>query len=169
MFHVLDTAIDAIARLMSAAARIVLVALIVLINVEVVSRYFLNSSTLIADEYGGYALVWICLLGFGEALRTGQFIAVDAFSRRFPPFGRRMSAILGSLIGLAASLLFVYATYRLVTVNFRFGTVSIQPSATPLWIPQLVLPVGFGLLCIVYARLLVREIAGIRNSREAGQ
>lgn len=166
MLYSIDKAIQAVARLMSLAAKILVVALVVLINVEVVLRYFLNSSTLIADEYGGYALVWICLLGFGQALRSGQFISVDVFSRRFPPAGKRLSAILGSLVGFVASLLLAYATYRLTAVNFRFGSVSIQPSATPLWMPQAILPVGFGMLCIVYAQTLVRGIAGIDGGEE---
>src|SRR5690606_19851887 len=117
------------------------------------------------DEYGGYALVWTCLLGFSEALRTGQFIAVDAFSRRFPPRGRRLAGILGSLVGLAAAVLLTYATYRLVAMNFRFGTVSIQPSATPMWIPQAILPIGFGLLCLVYLQLLAKDVAGLFSGK----
>ncbi|SOC23780.1 TRAP transporter small permease subunit [Stappia indica] len=168
MLHPIDKAIDGLSRAMMLAACLLVVALILLINVEVVSRYFFNTSTLVADEYGGYALVWICLLGFGQALRSGQFISVDAFSRRFSPLGQRLAAILGALVGLAASLLLTYATYRLVAMNHRFGTVSIQPSATPLWIPQAVLPFGFGLLCLVYLQLLVHAIVGLRRG-EGGE
>lgn len=166
MLHPIDKAIDGLSRAMMLTACLLVVALILLINVEVVSRYFFNTSTLLADEYGGYALVWICLLGFGQALRSGQFISVDAFSRRFSPRGQRLAAILGALVGLAASLLLAYATYRLAAMNHRFGTVSIQPSATPLWIPQAVLPFGFGLLCLVYMQLLVRAIVGLRRGEE---
>lgn len=168
MLHPIDKAIDGLSRAMMLTACLLVVALVLLINVEVVSRYFFNTSTLIADEYGGYALVWICLLGFGQALRAGQFISVDAFSRRFSPVGKRLAAVLGAVVGLTASVLLTYATYRLVAMNYRFGTVSIQPSATPLWIPQAVLPFGFGLLCLVYLQLLVHAIAGSRRG-EGGE
>lgn len=165
MLHPIDKAIDGLSRAMMLTACLLVVALVILINVEVISRYVFNTSTLVADEYGGYALVWICLLGFGQALRSGQFISVDAFSRRFSPVGQRLAAVLGGLVGLAASVLLTYATYRLVAMNYRFGTVSIQPSATPLWVVQAVLPFGFGLLCLVYLQLMVHAVAGLRRGK----
>ncbi|MBC2859780.1 TRAP transporter small permease subunit [Stappia sp. 28M-7] len=168
MLHPIDKAIDGLSRAMMLTACLLVVALVILINVEVISRYVFNTSTLVADEYGGYALVWICLLGFGQALRSGQFISVDAFSRRFSPVGQRLAAVLGALVGLAASVLLTYATYRLVAMNYRFGTVSIQPSATPLWVVQAVLPFGFGLLCLVYLQLMVHAVAGLRRG-EGGE
>lgn len=168
MLHPIDKAIDGLSRAMMLTACLLVVALVILINVEVISRYVFNTSTLVADEYGGYALVWICLLGFGQALRSGQFISVDAFSRRFSPVGQRLAAVLGGLVGLAASVLLTYATYRLVAMNYRFGTVSIQPSATPLWVVQAVLPFGFGLLCLVYLQLMVHAVAGLRRG-EGGE
>lgn len=168
MLHPINKAIDGLSRAMMLTACLLVVALVILINVEVISRYVFNTSTLVADEYGGYALVWICLLGFGQALRSGQFISVDAFSRRFSPVGQRLAAVLGGLVGLAASVLLTYATYRLVAMNYRFGTVSIQPSTTPLWVVQAVLPFGFGLLCLVYLQLMVHAVAGLRRG-EGGE
>lgn len=152
MLHYIDRTIDAVTRGMLLLAGTLLLFLVILLNVEVAMRYLLNSSTLIADEYGGYALVWICLLGFSQALRSGQFLNIDAVVSRLPPLGGRLSLMLGALVGIAAALLLTYTTFKLAHGNFRFGSVSIQPSATPLWIPQVILPIGFGWLCVVYAQ-----------------
>ena len=64
---------------------VMLVAMAMLINVEVVARYGFNTSTLIADEYGGYLFVWMTLLGFAHALRTGQFLRVEALVVKLGP------------------------------------------------------------------------------------
>ena len=160
MLRLIDWFVDAVTRVMLFAAGLLVLALIALINVEIVSRYIFNTSTLFADEYGGYALVWICLLGFAYALRTDQFLSVDAFASRLPPAGRSFSVLLGAIVGICVAGLLAYSTYRLTASNLRFGSVSIQPSATPLWIPQAILPLGFGWLCIVYVQIAVRTLLG---------
>lgn len=145
---------------MFAAACLVVVLLVVLVNVEVAARYFLNTSTLVADEYGGYALVWICLLGFAQALRTGQFLRIDAVVVRLRGGTRRAAEVVGALVGLVTSAVLAQATFGMTVASLRFGTVSIQPSLTPVWIPQIVMPIGFAWLCVVYLRELALAVRG---------
>lgn len=164
MFQSLDRVIDGVTRAMLILAGVFVVLLVALVNVEVILRYFFNTSTLISDEYGGYALVWICLLGFSQALRTGQFLSIDALVDSLPLFGKRLSLMLGALVGFAATILLAYTTFELVYSNLRFGTVSIQPSATPLWMPQLILPIGFAWLCIVYVQQFVKAARALGGS-----
>ena len=156
MLQALDRAIDGVTRAMLLCAGVILVLLVLMVNVEVVSRYFLNKSTLIADEYGGHGLVWICLLGFSQALRAGQYLSVTALVDTLPLVAKRFSLMCGALVGFAVAMLLAYTTFKLAHSNFRFGSVSIQPSATPLWIPQLILPLGFTWLCIVYIQQFAR-------------
>jgi TRAP-type C4-dicarboxylate transport system permease small subunit len=156
--------VDAVTHAMFAAACLIVMALVVLVNTEVAARYFLNTSTLVADEYGGYALVWICLLGFAEALRTGQFLRVDAVVQRLRPGPRRFAEVAAALVGLAAAAVLAEATFGMALTSWRFGTVSIQPSSTPVWFPQLVMPLGFAWLCIVYLRQLVLALRGVTQA-----
>jgi TRAP-type C4-dicarboxylate transport system permease small subunit len=158
MLQYLDRAIDRVTHIMLLLAGVVLVLLVVLMNVEVASRYLFNTSTLISDEYGGYALVWICLLGFSQALRAGQFLSVDAVIDMLPSVGKRLSLMLGALVGVGVAAVLAYMTFKLAYSNLKFGAVSIQPSATPLWMPQLILPIGFGWLCIIYLQLFVKVV-----------
>lgn len=156
----LGRAVDAVTRVMFAAACLIVVLLVVLVNVEVAARYFLSTSTLIADEYGGYALVWICLLGFAQALRTGQFLRVDAVVERLRGGARRAAEVVGALVGLVTSAVLAQATLGMTLASLRFGTVSIQPSLTPIWIPQIIMPLGFAWLCVVYLRELALALRG---------
>lgn len=152
--------LDTVTRAMFGLACLVVLLLVGLVNVEVGARYLFNTSTLVADEYGGYALVWVCLLGFAQALRSGQFLRVDALVTRLPRGGRRAAEVVAALVGLAASAVLAQATLGTVMASWRFGSLSIQPSMTPLWMPQAVMPLGFGWLCLVYVRELLLALRG---------
>jgi TRAP-type transport system small permease protein len=133
------------------AAGLMLVAMVILINVEIVMRGVFNSSTLLADEYSGYLFVWATLIGFAHALQTGAFLRVEGLIERLPPHLRAWADVLSALVGLAVAAVCSYATATLVLASFRYGTLSIQPSATQLWLPQLVMPVSFAVLVLLYA------------------
>jgi TRAP-type transport system small permease protein len=134
----------------------------VLINVEVFTRYGLGRSTLIADEYSEYLFVWMTLLAFSYALRTEQFLRVEVLVTRLPGRWRSGSQMIAAAAGLFVSLVLAFACLGLVGSNLRFGSVSIQPSQTPLWIPQLVLPAGLLWLALNYADLAIREAVRLR-------
>ena len=112
-----------------------------------------GGSTLVSDEYSGYLFVWITLIGFAHALQLGTFLRVDNVVSLLGPRGRAITDLLAALAGVAVSAVCVYATGKLVLASLQFGTRSIQPSATPIWIPQVILPLGFTALVAVYMLL----------------
>lgn len=151
----------AIESLLGRLAGFLLILLLVLISVEVVARYVFNTSTLIADEYGGYLMAWMTMLGAVHILRADKHLTMTAFVDRLSPRGRNVAGIVAALIGLAISVVLLYATAVLVGNTARFGTRSIQPSATPLVWPQLIMPFGYALLCIAYVEEIMRRLRGL--------
>ena len=136
---------------------LMLAVVVVLVNVEIVLRYFFGKSTLIADEYSGYLFVGMSLLGFGYALQSGQFLRVEALVDRLRGPPREVCELFGALAGMAVALVTTYACSLTFLSSWHFGTRSIQPSATPLWMPQLVMPVAMGWLVVLYLRLIVAK------------
>jgi TRAP-type C4-dicarboxylate transport system permease small subunit len=127
---------------------VLLIALLVLINVEVLGRYFFNYSTLIADEYGGYLYAWMVLLGGVHLLRSDRYLTMTAVIDRLPPFVQSSIGILSALVGLAVCVVSLISTVALVWTSFRFGTRSGQPSGTIVAYPQIAMPLGYALLCL---------------------
>jgi len=74
-------------------AGFLLIALLILINVEVVARYVFNTSTLVADEYGGYLMAWMTMLGAVHLLRSDQHLTMTAFVDRLSPRARNLAGI----------------------------------------------------------------------------
>jgi TRAP-type C4-dicarboxylate transport system permease small subunit len=147
-------------------AAFLLIALLVLINVEVAARYVFNTSTLIADEYGGYLMAWMTMLGAVHILRADRHLTMTALVDRLSPRGQNVAGVVAALIGLAISAVLLYATCVLVGNTARFGTRSIQPSATPLLWPQLIMPLGYALLCLAYVEEIARRLYGLPPRRE---
>ncbi|MDB5874470.1 MAG: hypothetical protein JWQ07_3912 [Ramlibacter sp.] len=146
-------------------AGLLLVALLVLMNVEVVARYCFGTSTLIADEYGGYFMAWMTMLGAIHLLRADRHLSMTSVIDSLSPRGQNIAGLIAALIGLGISVILLYSTALLVMSSARFGTVSIQPSKTPLAWPQLVMPIGYLLLCVAYIEEILRRLLGYSPRR----
>ncbi len=127
-----------------------IVAMAVLMNVEIAGRTLFGISTQIADEYAGYFFTAATMLCFVPALREGRFLRVEGLMSFFPPRARAILEIIAAVIGAVTCAVLADATLDLVAASASFGTRSLQPSATPLVIPQAVMPLGFGLLAIAF-------------------
>ena len=127
-----------------------IVAMVVLMNVEIAGRTLFGISTQIADEYAGYFFTTATMLCFVPALREGRFLRVEGLMSFFPPRPRAVLEIITAVIGAVTCVVLADATFDLVAASASFGTRSLQPSETPLVIPQAVMPFGFGVLAIAF-------------------
>ncbi|CAH1656811.1 MULTISPECIES: TRAP transporter small permease [unclassified Chelatococcus] len=148
-----------------ALAIVVLLALLVLTNVEVAGRYFLGFSTLIADEYGGYAYSWLVLLGAIHLLRSDSYLTITLIIDRLPRLRSAMGVVAG-VLGLGTSLILLWSCWQTFHLSWLFGTKSIQPSQTPLYLPQVIMPVGFLMLVLAYLEDILRRLSGLPPRRQ---
>lgn len=145
MRHV-DRIVRALARLGIALAAIALLASMFLIGYSVVMRYFLNQPAAWVDELAGYLLVAAVMLAAADALLEGEHIAVDILTERLSAHGRRWT-VLGGLIAVALSaLLLLVEGVDMVGFSRMVGLMSNGYLAVPMWIPQLLVPVGAALM-----------------------
>ncbi len=154
-------------RIAIAVAVLVLLALLVLTNVEVAGRYFLGYSTLIADEYGGYAYTWLVLLGAVHLLRSDSYLTMTLIIDRLPRLRSVMGLVSGGL-GLVTSLILLWSCWQTFHLSWLFGTRSIQPSQTLLYLPQAIMPTGFLMLALAYLEDILRRVSGLPPRRQEG-
>src|SRR5262249_9431877 len=134
-------------------------------NAEVLGRYVFNFSTRISDEYCGYFYAWIVLLGGVHLLRSDRYLMMTSVLDLMSPRVQNLVYILAGFVGFALCLVCLKSVYGLTALSFRFGTQSTQPSGTPLFYPQLALPVGYGLLCAAYLEEILRRSIGLPPRR----
>lgn len=154
----IDKKIDVFTKGSMWIAKWCLFLMVLLINTEVILRYFFNFSTLIADEYGAYLFVACSFLGFAYCFRRGDFLRVNALIELFPPNAIKYFHFGTALLGFLFSVIITWEVAKLPYVNFIYGSSSIQPSATPLFIPQLLLPLGMASMSIVFFNEAVQAL-----------
>ncbi len=147
--------IDTVVKGCANVASIILTVMTLLITLEVVMRFF-GYSMLFTEEYSGYMVLAIMLLGVAYSREKNALLTVDFFFTRLSPQGQR---VLATIYGLASLVFCLLLTYYLS--KFFLGTLARKAFATtttqtPLWIPQVFFPIGMVLLSIVVFRKLFR-------------
>jgi TRAP-type C4-dicarboxylate transport system permease small subunit len=140
-------------------------AMVLLINVEIFSRFLFNSSTRIADEYGGYFYAWIVLLGGVHLLRSDRYLMMTSVLDMMSPRVQNFIYIIAAAVGLTLCAVCFKSAFELTYSSFKFHTESPQPSGTLLWYPQLAMPFGYALLCAAYLEEILRRSAGLPPRR----
>lgn len=145
---------------------IFLVVMVVLTTVEITLRLALNMSPNLSEEVCGYLLVGVSFFGFGVATLKGQLLRVDFLITRRSPRTQLILNIVFETIALAVSSVVFYQLTRMVISTFSRANVSDTWLQTPLFIPQMAMPVGMA--GVIYA-LAYRIVSGVRQLKQSGQ
>jgi len=117
-----------------------------LIVYSVGMRYFLNRPQAWVDEAVGYLLVASVMLAAAAALRDGEHICVDIVTEKLSSRGRRVVALAGLMAVAVTAALLTFEGYGTVEFSSMVDLRSNGYLALPLWIPQLLIPIGAVLL-----------------------
>jgi len=140
--QIFDRLVRRLARLGIALAAIALLVSLALIVYSVAMRYVLNQPVAWVDELVGYLLVATVMLAAADALLEGEHIAVDILTERLSRRGRWIT-LLGGMVTVAASaVLLAVEGADMVGFSKMVGLMSNGYMAVPMWIPQLLVPIG---------------------------
>ena len=137
-----------------------LLALMTLITFgQVIARYVFDYSFVWALELVTFLFAWLIFLGMSYGVRVGSHIGVDALVKALGPRSARIVGAIATLLCIVYSLIGLVGGYRYVSTMHMIGTLA-QDLPIPVWIPQLVLPLGFGLLALRFAEVFYRIVTG---------
>lgn len=112
---------------------VLLVAMVVLVIVQVGSRYIFSAPVDQTEELSRYAMVWAALLGSSVAIFDRSHVAVTLLVNKFPPGSRKLLACFVHLCIAVFCLLLVWHGWRLTqrsmiqmstTLPIRMGYVT---------------------------------------------
>ena len=138
------------------AAGACLVAMVLSIGAEVLARSVFHYSFEIVDELGGYLLVAVSFLALAPALASGAFHSVELVHSRLSQRARRWLDRLFAALSLLFAGVMLFTIARYVWQTHTQGDVAPTSLQTPLWIPQLTMPLGMAALLWTLARRLRR-------------
>lgn len=114
-------------------------------------------TTRVTDEISGYILVLAATWGLAYTLRTDAHVRIDVLLPHMPPRLRALADRLAWLVMAAFAALVAWRIWILVEDSWQTGIRSSTYLLMPLWVPQVILGVGFSLLAVA---AIVSMIAG---------
>src|SRR5580692_11581277 len=144
-----------------------LIVMLVVVGVDIVTRWLLNFSFEISDELGGYLLVVIAFVSLPVCQISESFHRVELVQSRLSPFWRAVSHVIFDLLSFAFCALLLWQLARFELASFRFGDRAPTYLATPLWIPQAAMLLGAAALCLSMLRTLAADVARLRTGGSA--
>lgn len=135
-----------------------LVVTLVITCIEVVGRALFHFSLQISDDFGGYLLVAMTFLSLAYCQVTNAFHKIELVQGRLQPRGRALL----SLVFLFVSIVFVaLVTWYLAIFAYdawKSGDTAPSFVETPMWIPQITMPIGMGLLLVSLIKTAIIDV-----------
>ena len=149
LLHAADIASKSVAFCSGCAAWLILF-MTLLITVDVLGRSFFGLPVYFSTEVSGYILVALTFLGLAYTQRKGKHIRIQLLTRHLPAGAQRYLELTILIIGIIVVGWLTWATKDPVIQNYVFQRTSITNLETPMWIPWLLVPVGFFMLTIQF-------------------
>jgi len=134
---------------------IVLTSMILLAAAQIVMRNFLSFGFIWADEMLRMLVLWIAVAGAVAASRTDKHINIAILDRFLPDRVKLAVKIVIHIFTAGICGVVTWHSAQFVGMSHEFGDVLM--GSIPAWLPQMILPIGFGLICYRYSLFVLQE------------
>src|SRR5262245_1970208 len=139
-----------------------LMVLLVVVGVDIVTRWGFSFSYEVSDEFAAYMLVAIAFLSLPVSHANGAFHRVEFVQARLSRRARLLSGFGFDLLSLVVSAIFLWQFLGLLRSSWRFGDHAPTYLETPLWLPRSLLVIGMAALCLSLLRSLAADFRRLR-------
>jgi TRAP-type C4-dicarboxylate transport system permease small subunit len=150
-------------RICKWACETALIIMLVVIGVDIFTRYLLNFSFEIADELGGYMLVAMTFVSLSVCQVNNAFHQVELVQARLGRRGRALSAAIFDVLSFGFAALLLWQLIKLELSSYRFGERAPTYLETPLWIPRLAMTIGVAVLLFSIVRTFLGHVRRFRR------
>jgi TRAP-type C4-dicarboxylate transport system permease small subunit len=138
-FHPAPTLLENICMWICEVAIVVMGAIVIL---EIVTRNLFGFSFEMSEELGGYIIVGITFLSLPVCQVYRAYHHVQFLQTRLSPRLQALSHLLFDALSLLFCFVLLWQLTRFVATTYRSEDVAPTLLATPLWIPQAIMPIG---------------------------
>lgn len=169
IFVQIDKFIGKLSLLGVAIAAVALAVIATSVIWEVFARSVLHSPTIWAIEISTYSITIAGFLSAAYVLRKNGHLEITLFTQLMSKNTVNLLGIFTDFLAILFCLIVVIYGTELVELSYLIGAVSVSELRVDLWIPQLAVPIGFGLLgleflCRIFVRLGLVDRANQDNS-----
>ena len=168
VLHALNWLLDKTVKSLNALGTLIIIALMVLICSDVISRNLLGTSLPGVIELAQLGIVSIVYLQIADTLKSGKLIRSDALMRKLVNAFPRVALLLNIIFDAAGALLFYFlakgAIDRFIKAwsgDFYIG--NLGSFTAPTWPMELSVAVGSALMCLLFATQVIQGGAALRR------
>jgi len=126
---------------------VLLLSIMILIAfMQIILRNLFDTGLTWGDPLVRNLVLWVGFIGAALATREGKHINMEVVSRWVPPQGKVFIGTLTSLFSSLICALLTYASLKFIRNEAQMGDLTFLK--IPSWIPELILPVIFGLMAL---------------------
>jgi C4-dicarboxylate transporter DctQ subunit len=151
-----NRALDRLEDVLAFLAAGMIVCTVVLVPMDVASRYFFTAPITWVYEVTEYILLMIPCLAMAWLARHNGHVVIDALTSRLPEGPRTLLGVGTQLVAGAACAFVAWWGAVVTFASFRAGAVIENVLQTPQWLIYVCIPLGFALTAIEFARKGIR-------------
>lgn len=136
---------------------LLLTGLVCMILTEIFLRYFFDKSTMIADEYSGYLYLASIFLGLAYTFTQNGHIRINIITSKLSKGKNKIIDVIASIITIAVLLFILYRTILFTYDAYELEMVSEAVSETPLYLTQIVMPIGITLFILAVIAFIFKK------------
>ncbi len=146
---------------------------VVLVNANVIMRYFFNNPIRWAEEVVTSLFVWTVFIGSAYAYRKHSHLGVDILVNLMPPKMKAVVKSVMSVVELAvlAMLTVISSQYVYHLIFNRAGKLKVVMTdmlRIPKWWTAIAVPIGFGLSVIYSVYFMVKAVRAYMAKKKEG-
>lgn len=159
-----DRVIERVSNAFAVISGILIVLMALIASYGVIRRYVFESPEPYSYELSMMFLLWTFVLALAYLEKLDSHLRVDFFVVLLPKRIRTFFLnVVGPLAGFIFCAVLTWEGWTVAMYSLEIGEKSMSIWAIPLFPVKIVVPIGYGLLCIV---LLLKIIQGILKIRE---
>lgn len=155
--------IDKVTQVCGVVAGILIFLTAIATFIEVVMRGIFNSPTEWAIEMSVYFVLVAGFLGMPVAYAAGKHINVDIFVSTRTPKAKCYLQIVSCILAIIFCAIFTYEAMDMSLTSLDLDRLSPSTLRVPLWIPQMSLPIGMGLLVLQFLGTFMKDAMMIKD------
>ncbi|MBT8369817.1 MAG: TRAP transporter small permease [Deltaproteobacteria bacterium] len=144
---------DHISRLEQILIAVLLTVMILMAFSQIVLRNFFSTGIAWGDALVRYLVVWVGFVGAAIAAREDKHITIDVLSRWITGAGKSTIRAISHFSSAAICGLLTWAGIKFIGFEAQMGGTAFFN--LPVWVPELIIPIAFGLMTLRYTLRLI--------------
>lgn len=124
----------------------VLAFMMLTVSYDAIMRYVFSAPTSWSLEVNSFLLVYLAVVGAGEAQRHDAHIRITFFMQRLPLRVRALIGVITGLLGMLFCVIMVWRGWLMAAQAWEYGERVSSGFGTPIAYPYALIPLGFGAL-----------------------